>query len=139
MSTLLEVPVTILSNYMVYPKLSILIKLFKDIYKRLGLPRKVINHDLIGVLDRIYPKSIWLRPDKNNLTQMIKIVDYSVLNNFDYIEFMVHSSELMPGGSPRFKSRESVDKLYQNLNLLFNHISNNYKGTTLQEYYKNKH
>ena len=70
---------------------------------------------------------------------MIKIVDYSVLNNFDYIEFMVHSSELMPGGSPRFKSRESVDKLYQNLNLLFNHISNNYKGTTLQEYYKNKH
>jgi hypothetical protein len=36
-----------------------------------------------------------------------------------YLEFMLHSSELMPGGSPTFPDQESIEALYRDLEALF--------------------
>ena len=48
--------------------------------------------------------------------------------------FMLHSSEMMPGGSPTFKTQESIEILYRDLERLFQHVSKNYEGITLREY-----
>ena len=49
--------------------------------------------------------------------------------------FMIHSSELMPGGSPSFKDTKEIDRLYECIGALFNYAkSKQYIGTTLGEY-----
>jgi hypothetical protein len=56
----------------------------------------------------------------------------------DYIMFMIHSSELMPGGSPYYQTAESIECLYYVLEELFSYLVNSYNGVTLGEYYKEK-
>lgn len=80
---------------------------------------------------------LWLRPQKDNLNQMlelIKKIEYS--KNDDYIMFMLHSSELMPGGSPNFETDLSIENLYKDLEVLFKYLSNRFEGITLRQYYK---
>ena len=52
----------------------------------------------------------------------------------DYIMFMLHSSELMPGGRPTFPTKESIEKLYDLIRNVFQEASLYYKGKTLKEY-----
>lgn len=84
---------------------------------------------------------VWLRPrtNKDNLADMLYLVDLiSKDKKADYLMFMLHSSEFMPGGSPTFSTEESIELLYQNLKVLFEKISNNYCGSTFMEYYEEK-
>lgn len=56
----------------------------------------------------------------------------------DYMMFMIHSSELMPGGSPTFVSDGDIEWLYGALDSIFSRISRlGYKGCTLKEYRRN--
>ena len=60
----------------------------------------------------------------------------------DYIMFMLHSSEFMPNGSPTFRTEEEIDRLYEDLRILFKYSSNFFEGLTIGEYgllFKNKH
>jgi hypothetical protein len=41
----------------------------------------------------------------------------------------------MPGGSPTFKTSESIEKLYADMEVLFARISNYFTGITLKNYY----
>ena len=51
----------------------------------------------------------------------------------EYIEFMMHSSEFMPGGSPYYKTQEDINRLYSMLDILFQRITTlNYEGSTLR-------
>ena len=102
-------------------------------YKRF-LPNFKMSDKILG---KLHSKNIWLRPNKNNLNEMLRLVDYSVTNNFSYLMFILHSSELMPGGSPTFKTKNSIEKLYYDIEILFEHISNNYFGSTFRTYLKN--
>ena len=52
----------------------------------------------------------------------------------DYIEFMIHSSELMERGSPNFLTKEAIDNLYRDMDGLFEFASKIYQGTTVKEY-----
>lgn len=91
----------------------------------------------IKVNKRLPFKTIWLRPAQATFSDMIRMVDvYDTKKEFDYLEFMIHSSELMPGGSPYFKTVESVEKLYETMRLLFDYLTNKgYEGATLKDYY----
>lgn len=84
----------------------------------------------------VFKEKVWLRPLNNNyLYQMKKIID---LDEY-YVMFMIHSSELMPGGSPNFKDEYSINKLYENIEELFKHAKKRgYVGITLREYYDRK-
>ena len=64
------------------------------------------------------------------------MVDFNKLKeeNTDYLMFMLHSSELMPGGSPTFRTNEDIEKLYSDLETLFAYISGFCEGKTLKEY-----
>ncbi len=81
----------------------------------------------------------WLRPDKA-LTKkgLIDLINLCYKDS-DYIMFMIHSSELMPGGSPNFTDNESIDKLYEIIEYIFKYCYNlGYKGITLREFYNEK-
>lgn len=83
---------------------------------------------------RIWPLD-WLRPSGSNLTSMLRILDVAIAQDRPYVEFMTHSSELMPGGSPYFPTIESVEKLYRDLNELFSQVAKHFCGSTLIEFH----
>ncbi len=77
----------------------------------------------------------WLRPTKyRNALKLIWVVEQAIQDGRDYIEFMLHSSELMPGGSPTFPTASSIEQLYDDLEQLFEFISKHFIGMTLAEY-----
>lgn len=90
------------------------------------------------LLERGKDKPAWLRPNGKNLDQMKLILEYAVMHSYDCVEFMLHSSELMPGGSPTFKADEDIEKLYKDLSDLFTLARTMFSGTTLKEYYQFK-
>jgi hypothetical protein len=120
-SALLEVPVTIVpeSNYaltMMHASLrqgSILGRGFK----------------------RLFPPLHWLRPNGRNIKAMLRILKQAHAEKRDCVEFMLHSSELMPGGSPRFPRDKDIASLYHDLETLFSTASKVCKGATLTDYY----
>lgn len=79
---------------------------------------------------------LWMRPAMSTIKQMKTIVDK---NKNDYVEFMVHSSELMPGGSPYFQNIEAIERLYMSMESVFKYATEKgYVGCTLKDYYAKK-
>ncbi|MCL2800151.1 MAG: hypothetical protein FWD28_00130 [Treponema sp.] len=92
----------------------------------------------IPVTIRKFPfflRPVWIRPNGKNLSKMLKLCDYIKKSKSQYLMFMLHSSELMPKGSPTFSTNESIEKLYNDLEILFKHISHHFKGITLKDYH----
>ena len=83
---------------------------------------------------------VWLRPALTTMKRMKKLCqNVSKEKDNDYIEFMLHSSELMAGGSPYFKTESAINELYQDIKLLFSYVASiGYEGITLTDYDKNK-
>ncbi|HEN8203401.1 polysaccharide deacetylase family protein [Proteus mirabilis] len=84
------------------------------------------------------PSVNWLRPKGGNAQQMIEVAQKSLAQGHSHIEFMLHSSEFMPGGSPTFRTEQDIDGLYNDLETLFNFLQDKVQGMTLAEYYQNK-
>ncbi|AZZ94347.1 deacetylase [Hahella sp. KA22] len=116
-SSLLELPVSILPKYS----------------KFISRCRKAINK-LKGREKE--DATIWLRPTGNNLKNMLRVLDEAQQNKRPYVEFILHSSEFMPGGSPTFKTKESIEALYRDLTELFKAANGRYRGATLTEFAK---
>jgi hypothetical protein len=77
----------------------------------------------------------WLRPTGKNLDSMLSVVDWAFAERAPVIEFMLHSSELMPGGSPTFRTAEQIEVLYRHLETLFARLSaRGARGQTLSEF-----
>ena len=76
---------------------------------------------------------IWLRPNGKNIEDMMYLVDRCFKSGDEYIMFMIHSSELMPGGSWRFDTDEKIEKLYGDIEKLFAYVSSKYTGITIGE------
>ena len=52
---------------------------------------------------------------------------------------MIHSSEVMPNGSPYFITHEDIEKEYSTIQSIFDYVkSKGYYGVTLSEYYQLK-
>ena len=121
LSNLLEVPVTIKSNYQ---------STMRRFHHRIedSFPGAVLRRAL-------GPPCSWLRPNGKNIEAMYTVVDWAIERQLPVLEFMLHSSELMPGGSPTFKTAEQIELLYHDLRSLFAHIaSKGIRGLTLSEY-----
>ena len=120
-SPMLEVPVTIRPNYP--PPVRSMHRAFE--------------HGRIGKLIRRFfgaPLS-WLRPTGKNLDSMLSVADWAFARRAPVIEFMLHSSEFMPGGSPTFRTGEQVEVLYAHLEKLFAHLAaKGARGQTLSEF-----
>src|SRR5439155_1413885 len=75
---------------------------------------------------RISPKLSWLCPtpllEKHNLNAMLQVAR-EAREGAAHVEFMLHSSELMPGGSPSFPDASDIDRLYEHLEILFDDLA----------------
>jgi hypothetical protein len=117
--SLLEVPVTIRPARVYEPQ---------NVWSAKTLLKEIISY--------MKKKSLWLRPDgrfaEHELLKLISLMQSEA--ETDYLMFMLHSSELMPGGSPYFKDEESIERLYKLLDRIFGVISENYVGISLMKY-----
>ncbi|WP_414147863.1 deacetylase [Erwinia sp. BNK-24-b] len=114
-SSLLEVPMSIQYKH------SGLMNAVKQGYDRLRGKRRS-------------PSVHWLRPTGGNVEQMTGVAQKTLAGGADYVEFMLHSSEFMPDGSPTFKTAEDIDRLYDDLEQLFIWLQSRTQGMTLAEY-----
>jgi len=114
-SPLLEVPMTIRYKH------SGLMNTLKQGYDRLRGKRRT-------------PSVHWLRPTGGNAQQMITLAEKTLADGADYVEFMLHSSEFMPDGSPTFTTEADIDRLYADLEQLFSWLQSRTQGMTLAEY-----
>lgn len=122
-TNMLEIPVSIRENHRL------------KLGKKAGI-RKAVKKVMEAKKGNGY---LWLRPRTSNdtLGDMLYLAD--VINKdkkADYLMFMLHSSELMPGGSPTFQSEEDIEALYHHLQSLFQTVSKSFCGATFAEYYK---
>lgn len=120
-SPLLELPMSI---FKLSPPF---INMLRNVFRKIVPVRKLINY--------FYEEVTWLRPKTDNLRHIKKVLDHAIRNNIQYIEFMLHSSELMPGGSPSFKTEKSISMLYDNMERLFDAALNSFEGCTMLEFY----
>lgn len=118
---LLEVPVTIRkTKNIIFPESFSIKNIAKSLYKF------------------IKRSPLWLRPTGRNLKEMLYIVRIVEKSDDDYLMFMLHSSELMPGGSPNFKNEKEIEKLYKDIDVLFRRLSKQFIGITLRDYFAMK-
>ncbi|MCD1126404.1 polysaccharide deacetylase family protein [Jinshanibacter sp. LJY008] len=84
------------------------------------------------------PSTRWLRPKGNNVEEMKHVAQQCLNEGKNYVEFMLHSSEFMPGGSPTFKDEASIEQLYRDLEELFEWLSERTQGMTMAEFYQSE-
>lgn len=118
---LLEVPMT------VFPS-----RLFRSspwLYRVPGLRR---------VAGRVSPAHRWLCPvpllEKHNLDAMLQLARRMRGGSVTHLQMMLHSSDLMPGGSPAFPNAAEVERLYASLEALFAELAGWCRGLTLAEF-----
>jgi hypothetical protein len=90
---------------------------------------------LRAILNRIYPLQSWLSPGENDLPGMLRAAHAARITSAGCVELMVHSSELMPGGSPNFPNSAAIERLYASLEVLFEDLSAWCRGMTLAEFH----
>lgn len=79
-------------------------------------------------------RPIQCRPTGTNVGQMLRVARQCFAQKDGYLMFMIHSSELMPGGSPSFPDEQSIENLYRSLEAFFEAISDDYVGMTIGDY-----
>ena len=81
----------------------------------------------------------WLRPAYTDYQTMCRVIrKHAGSKTNDFLEFMIHSSELMEGGSPYYKTKDDIENQYQTMERLFRKaMSMGFTGTTLREFYSN--
>lgn len=103
---------------------------------------RTFHHSSVGSLRHrirtlLQGEQVWLRPTSFSYQVIKKLIDRITADSkVDYAQFMIHSSELMPGGSPFFRDTDAVEKLYDTITSIYKLISDNgYVGVTLSDYY----
>ena len=116
---LLEVPMTIRSSG--------LYRRAPWVY-RVPLLRQVSNRLVSPALNHLCPA-------ESNLRGMLRAARAARADGAAHAEFTLHSSELMPGGSPTFRSASDIERLYEHLEILFEELSTWCRGMTLKKFH----
>ena len=66
---------------------------------------------------------------------MKRVIEISKQQGATQLMFMIHSSELMPNGSPYCKTEKDVLELLRRLNNVFQYVSSFGQGYLLRDYY----
>ena len=97
-------------------------------------PLPALSRGLRSLLGKSTQPTSWLRPNGRNLRRMLALLDVALDRGRDYVQFMLHSSEFMPGGSPTFDTDRKIEALYDDLEQLFAAAAGSFVGKTLAEY-----
>jgi hypothetical protein len=106
-SSLLELPVTILQTRHYPPTIERL--------------RRGLSGSFFGtrVMRKAFPNTAWLMPTGTNGPALLRVLDTVRQERRPYAQFVIHSSELMPGGSPKLPDERAIDSLYADIESLF--------------------
>ena len=115
---LLEVPVTICPS---------------TFYRRVPLAYRI--RLVRRFANKASPGLRWLCPGQSDLESMLRAAAEARAQGADHVEFMLHSSELMPGGSQNFRDAAAIERLYEDLEILFEDLSAWSTGMTLKEFH----
>lgn len=121
-SPLLEVPVSIVARTPIF--LPVLLRIATRFPKVVWV-----------VTRRLFGSVTWLYPNDTTRNQMLRIVRQAVAHGRAHLAFIIHSSELMPGGSPWFTSERRIETLYEDLEALFALVRDTCQCLTLKEYH----
>jgi len=80
------------------------------------------------------PDRVWLYPDGRNLAHLRYVLDDALANGRPYVQMVLHSSELMPGGGPNAPDVTRVEQLYGDLHALFALAQDRFVGMTLSQF-----
>ncbi len=120
-STLLELPMTIATTSGPF------ITKARAVAQGNYLLEKVINH--------FWQPVTWLRPNGRNRRALLRLLEQAIAEKREYVEFMLHSSELMAGKSPYFPKSRDIDALYEVLEELFAAAGGFFTGMTLKGFH----
>jgi hypothetical protein len=120
-SPLLELPVTILRRD-------------RGLIERAAAGALSLHRFGRRITGRFLPEVRWLRPNGRNGRELIETMQLALADGRGYVEFMLHSSEFMPGGSPRFQTEAQIESLFEDIERLFAAASECCVGMTLCEY-----
>jgi len=85
---------------------------------------------------RLFPSYLWLMPTGENGPALLRVLDIAKQQQRPYVEMAIHSSELMPGGSPKLQTPDQIERLYADLETLFSTAAQTFTGQTLAEHYE---
>lgn len=119
-SPLLEVPMSVSKHLPLALR-----DLFDGYLQQGGLPVRLLNRML---------KNHWLRPNGRNGADMVDLVRSEAAAGAAHVEFMLHSSEFMPGGSPTFRDAAAIERLYADIDAVFAEGAALFEGATLAEF-----
>lgn len=123
-SPLLELPVTIVRTRH-YPRL-------------LERARAGLSGSFYGTvaMRRLFPYYLWLMPTGSNGMGLLRVLEIAAAERRPYVEMAIHSSELMPGGSPKLPDAAAIERLYADMEALFAAAATHgFAGRTLAEYH----
>jgi len=75
----------------------------------------------------------WLRLKRGNLIKVLQLIEREAAPA-PYLEFMIHSSEFMPGGSPYFPGEDDIEQLFADMRLMFSAIARTHRGMTMGDF-----
>ncbi|MHA1341612.1 MAG: hypothetical protein ACTSO2_16705 [Promethearchaeota archaeon] len=137
-SNLLEIPITILFIKCPFVANKFWQKIYLD-----ALTEYIKNskYCFFRILRKLKFCPVWFRPYSNERVKtLIQVYKSAKRLNLEYIQMILHSSELMPGGSPYNKDDNSIERLYKIINNLFRVLSQDLiESVTLAEYAKKIH
>jgi hypothetical protein len=120
-SSLLELPVTIVKTHE-YPT-------------PVERTRRQLSGNFFAtrVMRKLFPDTAWLMPTGTNGRQLLQVLQAVRDQRRPYAMLALHSSELMPGGSPKLPDASAIDRLYADLEALFSNAKA-FVGRTLREF-----
>jgi hypothetical protein len=95
---------------------------------RVPVLRQTVNRLVSPALNHVCPTESTLRG-------MLRAARAARADGAMHTAFTLHSSELMPGGSPTFRNAADIERLYEDLEILFEEVSHWGRGMTLKEFH----
>lgn len=101
------------------------------------LQRKLPNRSLANrALNRAFPPRCLLALTGRNIPLMIRVLEKSVQAGRPCVQFALHSSNLMPNGSPFFPEESDVEALYDDLHRLFSVAARHLRPATVTQFHR---
>lgn len=79
-------------------------------------------------------EQLWMRPAIQSFQEIQRLITAVERTETDYLEMMIHSSELLPGANPYCKTAEDVEKMYEKMKCMFRLLIPQYQSVTMKHY-----
>ncbi len=87
-------------------------------------------------LYHVRPPMTPLHVSRTPRPSLLTTVEHALAEQRDFLQLTLHSTEVMPGGSPFFPTADSIERLYDELEAVFTLVTRTHQPMTLAEFYQ---